>query len=585
MNILLITSEVGYDGGGMSLSCSRICNILSKDNTVKIVLSGQYPVATADGGYSPENTHGIRCEYKLKQDCSDYQDADLVIGFGGKFNGYYSALLSERLGVPYILCLRGTDVNIAKWSYKDNWYLKEACSRASKIVCLSNEMVYNVSSSCPNVTDKCVIIPNELEKIDVDVRLANLPLSVIIGSAASHLNEKKGIANLLYMIKEYKSLSDIPIMLQLVGAIDDDLKEEYIKIIDSLNIRQNVEFLGYQPREVLYDTMKRWDFYVQASVCEGHPNSIPDSLRAGIGFISSKTGFIAEVLEEKYPILFFDSWNPAIMANNLLKLIHTPQLLEVYPKVYQELLSYCSETKISNVWKALVNQPFTSQVPPSIENLLCVGLHDIQGDIHDSITTPTEVFENFVRFVKENGYGLCSMKDYLHKSKEERRRWIICTFDDGYMNLADIALPILSKYSFNATVFVCTSLIGKDNSWNFKDSKLRKHLDQTGINRLIEAKWEIGSHGVTHRNLLKLTDVELEEELSCSKESIDCLVGNTISYAYPYGAYNPYIQSQVAKYYKYAFAVSQGGTSIVADSLQLKRYSITEIYQMIESAK
>lgn len=585
MNILVITSEVGYDGGGMSLSCTRICNILSNENTVKMVLSGLYPVVTADGGYSPENTHGIRCEYKLKQDCSDYQDTNLVIGFGGKFNGYYSALLSERLGVPYILCLRGTDVNISKWSYKDDWYLKEACSRASKIVCLSNEMVNNVSSSCPNVMSKCVIIPNELEKMDVDVRFVNLPQSVIIGSAASHLNEKKGIANLLYMIKDYKSLSDIPILLQLVGAIDDDLKEEYIKIVDSLNIRQNVEFLGYQQREVLYDTMKKWDFYVQASVCEGHPNSITDSLRAGIGFISSKTGFIAEVLEEKYPLLFFDSWNPSIMADNLLKLIHTPKILEVYPKAYQELLSYCSETKISNEWKALVNQSFTSQVPPCIEHLLCVGLHDIQGDIHDSITTPTEVFENFVRFVKENGYGLCSMKDYINKSKEERRRWIVCTFDDGYMNLADMALPILSKYSFNATVFVCTSLIGKDNSWNFKDSKLRKHLDQTGINRLIEAKWEIGSHGVTHRNLLKLTDVELEEELSRSKESIDCLVGNTISYAYPYGAYNPYIQSQVAKYYKFAFAVSHGGTSIVTDSFQLKRYSISEIYQMIEFSK
>ena len=585
MNILVITSEIGFDGGGMSLSCSRIINILSIDNSVKIVMSGQYPVVTANGGYSPENTHGIRCEYKLKQDCSDYQDVDLIIGFGGKFNGYYSALLSERLGVPFVLCLRGTDVNIAKWSFEDNWYLKEACSRASKIVCLSNEMVCNVSSSCPNITDKCVIVPNEIETMDVDVRFANLPHSVIIGTAASHLNEKKGIANLLYMVKEFKSMSNIPIQLQLVGVIDSDLKEEYSKIIESLNIRQNVEFIGYQPREVLYNTMARWDFYVQASVCEGHPNSITDSLRAGIGFISSNTGFIAEVLKEKYPMLFFDSWKPAIMADNLLKLIHTPKLLEIYPKAYQELFSYCSETKISNEWKTLVNQPFTNQVPPGIENLLCVGLHDIQGDIHDSITTPTEVFENFVRFVKENGYGLCSMKDYLNKCKEERRRWIVCTFDDGYMNLADIALPILSKYSFNATVFVCTSLIGRDNSWNFKDSKLRKHLDLAGINRLIEAKWEIGSHGVTHRNLLKLTDAELEEELSRSKEAIDCLAGNTISYAYPYGAYNPYIQSQVAKYYKYAFAVSQGGTSIVTDSFQLKRYSISEIYQMIESSK
>lgn len=585
MNILVITSEVGYDGGGLSLSCTRICNILSDDNTVKIVQSNQYPVTIAAGGYSPENTHGIRCEYKLKQDYSDYQDIELVIGFGGKFNGYFSALLSERLGVPYILCLRGTDVNIAKWSYEDNWYLKEACSRASRIICLSHEMVCNINTSCPNVTGKCVIIPNEIGTMNLNVKFTNLPHAVIIGTAASHLNEKKGVANLLYMIKEYKSLSDTPIFCQLVGAIDVDLKEEYIKIVESLNIRQNVEFLGYQPREVLCETMKRWDFYVQASVCEGHPNSITDSLRAGIGFISSNTGFVAEVLKEKYPILFFDSWNPTIMAENLLKLIHTPNLVEVYLKAYQELLSCCTETRIRKEWKELVNQPLIIPTPPSIESILCVGLHDVQGDMHDSITTPTVVFENFVKYVKEKGYGLCSMKDYVSKSKEERRRWIVCTFDDGYMNLANIVMPILSKYSFTATVFICTSLLGKDNSWNFKDSKHRKHLDQEGLNKLIEAKWEIGSHGVTHRNLLKLTDVELEEELACSKEAIDGLAGTTMSYSYPYGANNPYIQSQVGKYYKYAFAVSQGGTSIVTDPLQLKRYSISEIYQMIESAK
>ena len=62
MNILVITSEVGYDGGGMSLSCSRIINILSGDNSVKVVMSGQYAVVTADGGYSPKNT---RMDYSL----------------------------------------------------------------------------------------------------------------------------------------------------------------------------------------------------------------------------------------------------------------------------------------------------------------------------------------------------------------------------------------------------------------------------------------------------------------------------------------------------------------------------------------
>ena len=60
------------------------------------------------------------------------------------------------------------------------------------------------------------------------------------------------------------------------------------------------------------------------------------------------------------------------------------------------------------------------------------------------------------------------------------------------------------------------------------------------------------------------------------------IAGGAISYAYPYGAFNKFIQRCVQKYYKYAFAVSQGGTSLTIDNMQIKRYSITEIYQMLK---
>ena len=91
----------------------------------------------------------------------------------------------------------------------------------------------------------------------------------------------------------------------------------------------------------------------------------------------------------------------------------------------------------------------------------------------------------------------------------------------------------------------------------------------------------IASHGVYHFNLLKLTDKDVEHELKESYIFLTKEWGQTLSYAYPYGAYNAFIKSCVSKYYKYAFSVNQGGTSLVADSLQIRRYSITEIYDML----
>ena len=39
MKILIVTTEIGLDGGGMSLSCTRLTRILSQNNVVEVVNS------------------------------------------------------------------------------------------------------------------------------------------------------------------------------------------------------------------------------------------------------------------------------------------------------------------------------------------------------------------------------------------------------------------------------------------------------------------------------------------------------------------------------------------------------------------
>ena len=582
MNILIVTSEIGLDGGGMALACKRVVDILRKEHNVIVLSSTENPIYTVKGGMNPNTENGIRKEYKLKHDSLVYKHADAVIAFGGRFNGYYGAMLAEKLGKRFILALRGSDINIVKWSIDDTWYLREATTRASKIVCLSKEMIRNVISLCPEANGRTIIIPNEYEGDYVKINFHNLNDKIVIGTAASHLNEKKGIGNLIFMLKKFREISETDICLDLVGEIDSDLLENYQTEVKAHNLGNNIRFLGYQPREILKDTMKDWDFYIQASVCEGHPNAISESLQCGTGFISSKTGFIAETLQEQFAEFFFEDFTPDVMANNLKALCCMPNLAERYQEAIGVIKSNCAKEYIAQKWLGMLSYNKTPKNEIEVESIVCVGLHDVMGDIHDSITTPTNVFRDFVGYIAEKGYGICSMHDYLSKSKEERKKWIVCTFDDGYKSLTNDALEILKKQGFTATVFVCTGLIGKDNSWNNKDAILREHLDINAINLLIKEGWEVASHGVFHKNLLKLSDVEIEYELLESKKALNQIVGYCDTYAYPYGAYNKFIRRCVEKYYKYAFTVDQGGTSMVVDKHQLKRYSITEIYKMLK---
>lgn len=517
---------------------------------------------------------------KLKNDVNRYNYVDVVIGFGGNYNGYYASLLAKQMHKMYILCLRGTDVNLCKWTAENCMQLKMACNRAQKIICLSKEMINNVSSIVPDARNKCVIIPNNTLLLYESVRLPNLPGRIVLGCAAAHLNEKKGISNLLDMVAYFKQMSNTSIELQLVGKIDEKLLEQYQKKVKVLNIVPNVIFKGYENRDSLIQRMKNWDFYIQGSVCEGHPNAIIEALQTGTAFISTSTGWIAESLSRELPMLFFKTFNPREMAEQLIALVAQTDLQDIYRRAACKLNDELLKSKVNESWEKII----TASCPTNticVDQILAVGLHDVASDTHDSITTPTDVFEKFVTFVYNHGFGLCSMKNYISMSKEDRKHYIVCTFDDGYKTLIANAAPILHKYGFSATVFICTSLIGKDNTWNYKDSQLRHHLNLDDLMKLKKMDWEIASHGVTHRNLLKLSDKDLIRELSQSHDILRGMVGYSSSYAYPYGAYNDFIKQCVGKFYHYAFAVLQGGTSFVADSLQIRRYSISEIYKML----
>lgn len=586
MNILIVTSEIGENGGGLSLSCSRLLSYLGKSHNVEVTRSIKETVPMGIGGYSKKVEDGIRYEYNLKQDVLDYSDFDIIIGFGGGFNGYYASLLSSRIRSKFILTLRGSDINLAKWNTDEMYYLQKSIHSADKIVCLSEEMKRNILLDIEgNVESKIVIIPNEFTLSPICQDSKNFSHSIVLGCASAHLNEKKGICNLLHILKSLSVKDENhDYSLELAGRIDADLLAFYKSVAKELGISAKVRFIGYLGREMLYEVMKKWDIYVQTSVCEGHPNIIGEFLSLRKPFISTRTGFIYELLSQEYPCFFFSSFKAEDMSSTLLSLVKEQDLGQKIRCAAEKLYNHCNPRTVHNLWQSFIS-PIRSESSLMIQHIISVALHDVKGNIHDSITTPEIVFETFVDYIYKHGYRLCSMAEYISMSTQERDHSIVLTFDDGYDNLIKYVMPILKRYDFTATVYVCTGLIGKENSWNNKDAKCRQHLNLLDLHELHDAGWEIGSHGVLHRNLLKLDDMEIASELGESKEFISKEFGSCLTYSYPYGAFNAFIQSCVKRHYDYAFAVTAGGTSLVADKYQIRRYSISQIYDMIANEK
>ena len=67
-----------------------------------------------------------------------------------------------------------------------------------------------------------------------------------------------------------------------------------------------------------------------------------------------------------------------------------------------------------------------------------------------------------MNYLKNDGFTVISFEqiDQIAGIKKP----VIITFDDGYENNYTYAYPILKKYNFTATIFVCTDFIDKPRS-------------------------------------------------------------------------------------------------------------------------
>jgi glycosyltransferase involved in cell wall biosynthesis/peptidoglycan/xylan/chitin deacetylase (PgdA/CDA1 family) len=150
---------------------------------------------------------------------------------------------------------------------------------------------------------------------------------------------------------------------------------------------------------------------------------------------------------------------------------------------------------------------------------------------------------------------------------------VLLTFDDGYADLADFALPVLERHGFGAAVFVVTGEVGGTNRWDEEQG--------AGTHRLMSAdqmrEWsargiEFGAHSRAHSNLTELSDADLASELSgCASDLADLLGRPPAAFAYPYGYYDERVTERVRQTFDLAFTCDEGMNDLRTDPHVLRR--------------
>lgn len=156
-------------------------------------------------------------------------------------------------------------------------------------------------------------------------------------------------------------------------------------------------------------------------------------------------------------------------------------------------------------------------------------------------------FEEQIEYLAGAGYRSVSLEDW-RTAREAKRpvagKRILLTFDDGCVDFATTAWPILQRHGFGAVVFLPSDEIGGRCRWDARFGAAAPIMDWAQIRALRAEGVEFGSHTASHPLLTGLSLEEMAREALRSRTSIEEQLGEPVtSIAYPFGATDRVVES------------------------------------------
>jgi peptidoglycan/xylan/chitin deacetylase (PgdA/CDA1 family) len=164
--------------------------------------------------------------------------------------------------------------------------------------------------------------------------------------------------------------------------------------------------------------------------------------------------------------------------------------------------------------------------------------HSVTTYQHDPylVTVSPARFGEQMRWLRRRGLRGVSVAELLAARECGAGRDLVgLTFDDGYADFTEHALPVLARQGFTATVFVIAGRLGGDNAWD-ADGPRKPLMTARQVRQVADAGIEIGSHGLRHQSLPGAAGPALTAEVENSRVVLQGVSGQPVAgFCYPYG--------------------------------------------------
>jgi len=162
--------------------------------------------------------------------------------------------------------------------------------------------------------------------------------------------------------------------------------------------------------------------------------------------------------------------------------------------------------------RVLMYHAFGDTVPEGMNPELCVR---------------PRAFENQVALLKRRGYTFLTVTELLNRP--DTTTCVALTFDDGFADNAEVALPILRRHQAKATIFISQK----------SDVGAARMLSEGQLAMLAaDPLIELGAHTLNHVNLSQAGAADAEAEIAGSKAFVESYTKRPCTaFAYPYGRF------------------------------------------------
>jgi len=152
---------------------------------------------------------------------------------------------------------------------------------------------------------------------------------------------------------------------------------------------------------------------------------------------------------------------------------------------------------------------------------------------------------------------------------------LVLSFDDGYADICQYALPLLVEHGISAIVYLVADR-RQDNWMNLGGGAALPLMDWSQVRDLARNGIMFGSHTQTHPDLTQLSDEQLHSELVDSKKEIEDQLGQPVNhFCYPFGAHDDRVVDAVGEAgYTTATTTRRGAVVPGCDPLRLPRLSV-----------